>query len=131
MTARRGSGRGDGDGEAGDLFTAPAPARAVDAAPGESPESAISVSTLTGFIKDVLEGSVPPIWVRGEVTGFKVHTKGHWYFTLRDAESQIKCAVWVSNTRGIPAPPDRRVKPAGNRLCLTEPGRSWTQVEIA
>lgn len=77
-----------------------------DAAPGESPESAISVSTLTGFIKDILEGSVAPIWVRGEVSGFKVHTKGHWYFTLRDAESQIKCAVWVSNTRGIPAPPD-------------------------
>jgi exodeoxyribonuclease VII large subunit len=81
-------------------------ARAVDAAPGESPETAITISTLTGFIKDVLEGSVPALWVRGEVTGFKVHSKGHWYFTLRDAASQLKCAVWASNTRGIPAPPD-------------------------
>lgn len=107
MTARRGGGRG-GSTEAGDLFAAAAPAssRVEPAATGESAESAISVSTLTGFIKDVLEGSVAPLWVRGEVTNFKAVAKGHWYFSLRDAASQIKCAVWVSNTRGIPAPPD-------------------------
>lgn len=75
-------------------------------APGASPESAIAVRTLTSAARDVVEGAFPPVWVRGEVTDYKAHRNGHWYFALRDAESQITCVVWASQTRRIPAPPD-------------------------
>lgn len=77
-----------------------------DAAPGTTPEAAIAVHTLTTAAKDLIEGAFPPLWVRGEVTDFKAHRNGHWYFALRDAEAQVKCVVWSSQQRRIPAPPD-------------------------
>ncbi len=78
----------------------------ADVAPGETAASAVSVMTLTRTIKDVLEGAFPPMWVRGEVTDFKQHRNGHWYFALRDREASLRCVVWSRDTRGIPAPPD-------------------------
>lgn len=75
-------------------------------APGETAESAITVATLTAAAKDVVEGAFPPVWIRGEVSDFKAHRNGHWYFALRDADAQIRCVVWSRETRRIPAPPD-------------------------
>jgi exodeoxyribonuclease VII large subunit len=74
--------------------------------PGASPRSAIAVSTLTQTAKDVVEGAFIPLWVRGEITDFKSHRNGHWYFGLRDLSSQLRCVVWSRDQRGIPAPPD-------------------------
>lgn len=75
-------------------------------APGSTPESAIAVHTLTSAAKDLVEGAFPPLWVRGEISDFKAHRNGHWYFALRDANAQMKCVVWSAQTRRIPAPPD-------------------------
>lgn len=77
-----------------------------EAVPGAEPSSAIAVSALTNIARDILEGAFRPIWVRGEVTGFKAHRNGHWYFTLRDRMAQIRGVVWSKDTRAIPAPPD-------------------------
>jgi exodeoxyribonuclease VII large subunit len=77
-----------------------------DAAPGGAPESAIAVRTLTTAAKDLIEGAFPPLWVRGEVTNFKAHRNGHWYFSLRDAEAQVNCVIWSSAARRLPGPPD-------------------------
>ena len=77
-----------------------------DVFPGASPRSAIAVSTLTQTAKDVLEGAFIPLWVRGEVTDFKAHRNGHWYFGLRDASSQLRCVVWSRDQQGIPSAPD-------------------------
>ena len=74
--------------------------------PGASAGSAISVSTLTQSAKDVVEGAFIPLWVRGEISDFKSHRNGHWYFSLRDLSSQLRCVVWSRDQRGIPAPPD-------------------------
>lgn len=78
----------------------------TDEAPGSAPESAIAVHTLTSAAKDLIEGAFPPLWVRGEVSDFKAHRNGHWYFALRDAEAQVKCVIWSSAAKRIPAPPD-------------------------
>jgi exodeoxyribonuclease VII large subunit len=74
--------------------------------PGASPGSAISVSTLTQTAKDVVEGAFIPLWVRGEISDFKSHRNGHWYFSLRDLSSQLRCVVWARDQGGIPAAPD-------------------------
>lgn len=76
------------------------------AVPGAGPTSAIAVSELTSIARDILEGAFRPIWVRGEITNFKAHRNGHWYFTLRDRMAQIRSVVWSKDTRAIPAPPD-------------------------
>jgi exodeoxyribonuclease VII large subunit len=77
-----------------------------DAAPGETPETAISVLDLTSLAKAVLEGGIPTVWIRGEVSGFKRYSSGHWYFTLKDATASVSCVVWASDAVRIPAPPD-------------------------
>jgi exodeoxyribonuclease VII large subunit len=64
------------------------------------------VSSLTSLARDILEGGFPPVWVRGEVTNFKAHRNGHWYFTLRDRMAQVRGVVWSKDARSIPAPPD-------------------------
>jgi len=74
--------------------------------PGASASSAIAISTLTQTAKDVVEGAFPPLWVRGEVSDFKRHRNGHWYFTLRDLSSQLRCVVWSRDQLGVPAAPD-------------------------
>ncbi|HET7458274.1 MAG TPA: exodeoxyribonuclease VII large subunit, partial [Gemmatimonadaceae bacterium] len=74
--------------------------------PGASPVSAVSVAALTRTAKDVLEGAFVPLWVRGEVSDFKAHRNGHWYFCLRDDSAQVKCVVWSRDRRNMPAPPD-------------------------
>jgi exodeoxyribonuclease VII large subunit len=61
---------------------------------------------LTHTARDVLEGAFVPLWVRGEVGDFKAHRNGHWYFSLRDGEAQVRCVVWARDQRRIPAPPD-------------------------
>lgn len=108
MPPRRREPRGAGAASY-DLFaTGGEPAGMIpeDAAPGESAETAVAVATLTETAKAVIEGAFSPLWVRGEVSDFKAHRNGHWYFSLRDASAQIRCVVWSRDQRGIPAAPD-------------------------
>ena len=54
----------------------------------------ITVSEITGAIKRLLEESFENISVVGEISNFKAHVSGHWYFTLKDANAQINCTMW-------------------------------------
>ena len=71
--------------------------------PGATPGSAVSVMALTATARDVLEGAFMPLWVRGEVSDFKAHRNGHWYFCLRGEDAQLKCVAWSRERRRIPA----------------------------
>ena len=74
--------------------------------PGASRESPISISDLNDRTRELIDKSFGVFWVRGEVTDFKRHKNGHWYFCLRDHNAQMSCVVWSSNQFRIPAPPD-------------------------
>ena len=74
--------------------------------PGATARSAVSVSTLTETAREVIEGAFIPLWVRGEISDFKSHRNGHWYFCLRDGSAQVRCVVWKGQQRAIPAAPD-------------------------
>lgn len=64
-----------------------------------------SVSELVATAKRVLEGEFVPMWVKGEVIQCKAYPSGHWYFTLRDAASQVRCCMWRTNALRAGAPP--------------------------
>jgi len=53
-----------------------------------------SVSELTSLIKTILETGVGYVRLRGEVSNFKRHSSGHFYFTLKDTEAQISAVMW-------------------------------------
>lgn len=67
-----------------------------------------SVTQLTIATKRIVEGSFDrPLWIRGEVVGCKAWPSGHWYFSLRDATSQVRCCLWKRDVvRGAKPPAD-------------------------
>lgn len=58
-----------------------------------------SVSALTAEVKAVLEDDFTAIWVEGELSNFKHHTSGHMYFSLKDAEAQIRGVMFRGHNR--------------------------------
>ncbi|HKY89767.1 MAG TPA: exodeoxyribonuclease VII large subunit, partial [Nevskiaceae bacterium] len=72
----------------------PTPARTV-----------LAVGELTEMLRAVLEDSVGRVWVEGEISNFSRPASGHWYFTLKDATAQVRCAMFRSaNFRVRPQP---------------------------
>src|SRR5947207_15512099 len=99
-------------------------------APGETAQTAIPVSLLTQTARDIVEGAFIPLWVRGEVTDFKSHRNGHWYFCLRDRMAQIRCVVWKMDRRRIPAAPDDGMQVAAFGRLTVYPARGEMQFAI-
>lgn len=60
----------------------------------ESKERVVSVSELNALVAHCIETRVPALWVSGEVRGFTRAASGHWYFTLKDRNSEITCAMF-------------------------------------
>ena len=56
--------------------------------------NAITVSELTKQIKLTLEENFSELSVIGEISNFKAHVSGHWYFNLKDANAVISCTMW-------------------------------------
>jgi len=65
-----------------------------------------SVTRLTTTVKRMVEGEIPAIWVRGEVTGCKTYPSGHCYFTLRDSMCQVRCCLWRRDIPRAGKPPE-------------------------
>jgi len=98
--------------------------------PGRSPRSAVAVSTLAVLTKETLEGAIRPLWLRGEVTGFKAHRNGHWYFALRDQTAQLRCVVWSGDQRTIRRPPDEGMEVLVYGQLTAYPARGELQFRV-
>ncbi len=55
-----------------------------------------SVSELNSIIKGLLEGRLSEVWLKGEISNFKAHTSGHYYFSLKDEKAQISAVMFKS-----------------------------------
>ncbi|GIX30755.1 MAG: exodeoxyribonuclease 7 large subunit [Porticoccaceae bacterium] len=54
----------------------------------------LTVSELNRRARLLLETHLNLVWVRGEVSNFSCPSSGHWYFTLKDAAAQVRCAMF-------------------------------------
>ncbi len=54
----------------------------------------LTVSELNKSIKGLLEGRFPTVWLKAEISNFKAHTSGHYYFALKDAKCQISAVMF-------------------------------------
>jgi exodeoxyribonuclease VII large subunit len=71
-----------------------------DALFDETERKPLTVSQLTNSIRISLEARFPSVWVEGEISNFKDHSSGHWYFTLKDQNAQLRAKCFRSaNTR--------------------------------
>ncbi|HEV8124903.1 MAG TPA: exodeoxyribonuclease VII large subunit [Gemmatimonadales bacterium] len=69
-------------------------------------DGAWSVTAVARASKHAIEGHLGALWIRGEIAGLKTYASGHWYFTIRDPETQIKCVMWRTYSQRV------RPKPA-------------------
>jgi exodeoxyribonuclease VII large subunit len=53
-----------------------------------------SVSRLNKEVRLMLESGLPVLWLEGELSNFAAPASGHWYFSLKDANAQVRCAMW-------------------------------------
>jgi exodeoxyribonuclease VII large subunit len=53
-----------------------------------------SVSRLNREVRALLERALHVVWVEGELSNFSQPASGHWYFTLKDREAQLRCAMF-------------------------------------
>lgn len=60
-----------------------------------------TVSEFNSDVRSVLEGSFDNVWIEGEVSNFAAPGSGHWYFSLKDDNAQVRCAMFRSSQRGL------------------------------
>lgn len=94
--------------------------------------SVLSVEQLNVYIKQLLEGQVGMVWVKGELSNFKAHSSGHFYFSLKDAKSQITAVMFRGhNSRLKFKPADGMEVIVRGRITVYEPrGNYQLMVEL-
>lgn len=63
----------------------------------------LTISQLNKYIKYVIDNdsNLSEVFLKGEISNFKAHTRGHFYFTLKDETSRISAIMYASNTSKI------------------------------
>jgi len=61
----------------------------------------MTVSQLTNAIRTALESRFASVWVEGEISNFKAHSSGHWYFTIKDPNAQLRAKCFRSSNQRI------------------------------
>lgn len=54
----------------------------------------LTVSALNSLARSVIESAMPLLWVGGEISNLSRAASGHWYFSLKDATAQVRCAMF-------------------------------------
>ncbi|REL25836.1 exodeoxyribonuclease VII large subunit [Thalassotalea euphylliae] len=61
----------------------------------------LQVSELTRKVRFMLESEINVVWLSGEISNFIAAGSGHWYLSLKDSRSQVKCAMFKGNNRYV------------------------------
>ena len=78
----------------------------------------LSVSELNQRSRALVEQGFANIWVEGEISNFSAPSSGHWYFTLKDAGGQLRCAMFRNRNFRV------RERPANGQKVLLNGGLS-------
>lgn len=71
-----------------------------------------SVGRLNREARILLEHGLPVLWIEGEVSNFTRASSGHWYFSLKDREAQVRCAMFRGRNAAL------RFTPINGQLVL-------------
>ena len=65
----------------------------------------LTPSQLNKLARALLEDAFAQVWVEGEISNYTRAASGHWYFTLKDRDAQIRCAMFKSNNLYVRSKP--------------------------
>src|SRR5688572_7299794 len=87
----------------------------------ETERRPLTVSELTESVRKAIEARFSSVWVEGEISNFKAHSSGHWYFTIKDEGAQLRAKCFRSaNSRIRFRPKDGLHVRARGRLTVYE-----------
>jgi exodeoxyribonuclease VII large subunit len=96
----------------------PGPETALPAPPARS---VYSVSRLNREVRGLLESGLGALWVQGEISNLSRPASGHWYFSLKDRDAQIRCAMFRQrNSLARFSPREGQLVQAFGRVSLYE-----------
>ena len=85
-----------------------------------------TVTELNRTARELLEDELPSLWVAGEISNLARPGSGHIYFSLTDAEAQVRCAMFRGANRALQFPPEDGLQViAGGRVTIYEPRGSY------
>jgi exodeoxyribonuclease VII large subunit len=88
----------------------------------ETERRPLTVSELTMQVRSALESRFASVWVEGEISNFRAHASGHWYFTIKDEGAQLRATCFRGMNRAIRfRPSDGLQVRARGRLSVYEP----------
>ncbi len=90
----------------------------------------LTVSELTSELKKTLEENFERISVVGEISNFKAHISGHWYFNLKDSDAVISCTMWKGFNQYVFFTPQDGMKVVLNGRITVYPPRGSYQVDV-
>ncbi|WLD91989.1 exodeoxyribonuclease VII large subunit [Alkalihalobacillus sp. AL-G] len=72
----------------------------------------LSITALTRYIRRKFEddGNLQDVWIRGELSNLKFHSRGHMYFTVKDENSRIQSVMFAGNNRFLKFRPEEGMK---------------------
>jgi len=91
---------------------------------------AYSVSDISGALKRLVEDHFGRVRVRGEISGYKVHTSGHAYYTLKDAQAVLDAVSWRANVAKFKFKVEDGLEVVAVGRLTTYPGRSKYQLIV-
>ncbi|MCL2589366.1 MAG: exodeoxyribonuclease VII large subunit [Betaproteobacteria bacterium] len=90
----------------------------------------ISVSELNRLARAALETSLPLLWVGGEISNLTRAASGHIYFTLKDAQAQVRCAMWRNRAQVLPFRPENGMRVEARALVTLYEARGDYQINV-
>ena len=68
----------------------------------------ISITRLNNYLKSMFDNNphLQKVYLKGEISNFKNHTRGHLYFTLKDENSRLSAVMFAGNTYGLSFKPE-------------------------
>ena len=92
------------------------------AEPAAPTRTVYSVSRLNREVRTLLESGLGALWVQGEISNLSRPASGHWYFSLKDRDAQVRCAMFRQrNSLARFAPREGQLVLAYGRVSLYEP----------
>ncbi|MDR2924583.1 MAG: exodeoxyribonuclease VII large subunit [Azoarcus sp.] len=96
----------------------------------EAASRVISVSALNRLARSALETALPLLWVGGEISNLVRAASGHLYFTLKDAQAQVRCAMWRTRAQTLPFRPENGMQVEARALVTLFEARGDYQISI-
>ena len=90
----------------------------------------LTVSQLTLEIKSAIEENFSQVAVVGELSNFKSHVSGHWYFNLKDANAVINCTMWKGINSSVYFTPQDGMKVIVTGKVTVYPPRGNYQIDV-